>query len=474
MMRELAFMARSTKPMRLALLSLSLELYQRAIPGVIPKYEAFHKTLKDKLAGFGEVAADQLCFSRQEVESAVRLAETAGADVLVIVLQSYHPSLNSLSALMRTSLPILIWNTQNLLEVGPDYGFDALTENHGMHGVQDLCNVPRRSGRTYGLVSGHFEDPRHIEDLGSWLRACGGVSFCRRMKVGLLGRPFLGMGDFGVDETRMLASWGPATDHLTLAELAEQLALLEGDEIDQEIARDHELFEFQPEITEEDHLRSARLSVALRKVVESHQLDAVTMHFGVYGEDPRIETCPFLGFNHLIAQGYGYAGEGNVTIAALDALLTRVFGRSNFCEMFTADYKNDQVLFYHMGEGNYAMARRGTRPILKKVPYTFGDGQPCVVPIYAYEPGPSTFVNLTTEPDGRFYLIAFEGEVTDYTRLDALNAPQFKIQTSGRLGDFLDQYGFHGGTHHLSRVEGRQLKQLGRLARMLGMELKTI
>jgi len=216
MMRELAFMARSTKPMRLALLSLSLELYQRAIPGVIPKYEAFHKTLKDKLAGFGEVAADQLCFSRQEVESAVRLAETAGADVLVIVLQSYHPSLNSLSA------PDADLTAHPDLEHAEPAGgrarlrIDALPKITACTGYRICCNVPRRSGRTYGLVSGHFEDPRH--NRRSRLPGCGpaeGEFLPPDGRWDYWAGPFLGMGDFGVDETRMLASWGPATDHLT-------------------------------------------------------------------------------------------------------------------------------------------------------------------------------------------------------------------------------------------------------------------
>lgn len=467
-------MTRNDQKIRIALLGLSLELYQKAIPDTIVKFESFHRVLADKLGSLGDVACDRLCYTREEVEALVRQAEVSGADVLVIVLISYHPSLNSLAALIQTRLPLLIWNTQDLFEVGPDFTVDQLTENHGMHGVQDLCNVLRRSGRRYGLVSGHCEDAEHLDDLKGWLRAASAATFSRRIKVGMLGQPFQGMGDFGVDETRMVAEWGPRVEQLTLAGLIEASEAIGENDLAAEMAADHDRFDFLPDITEEDHRRSARLSLAVRRLAETHQIQALTQHFGIYGEDPRIETCPFLGFNHLMAQGYGYAGEGNATIAALDAVLTHVFGRSNFCEMFTSDYKNDQILFYHMGEGNYAMARHGSRPVLKKIPYTFGKGHPYLVPIFQYEPGPSTFVNLTTDPDGHFYLICFEGEVTDYTRLDALHAPHFKIQVEGRLGDFLDAYSFHGGTHHLTRVEGRQKKQIARLARMLGMELKQI
>ncbi len=459
---------------RIGVLGLSLDLYQRAIPEAIPGYETFHKTLVEKLAAFGTVVSDRLCYTRDEVETLVQHAENAGADVLVIIFQSYHPSLNTLGAILRTRLPLLIWNTQRLREIGPAYSPTDMIENHGMHGVQDLCNCLCRSGRRFGLISGHFENAAHLEDVESWLRLLAAVQFCRRMKVGILGRPFQGMGDFGVDETRMLAEWGPSVESLTLAELAETQNAVSAEELAAEMAVDRSLFDFSPDIEEEDHRRSARLSIAIRRIVEKHGVHAITQHFGVYGEDPRIETCPFLAFNHLIASGCGYAGEGNVTIAALDAMLTRVFGRSAFCEMFTADFTNDRVLFYHMAEGNYSMARKTSRPLLKKVPYTFGDGKPYLAPVFQYEPGPATFVNLTTDPSGAFYMLAFQADITDYERVDALTAPHFLAQIKRPLGEFLDAYGCNGGTHHLSFVEGYKAREITRLGQMLGMPVRTI
>jgi len=464
----------NARPIRIALLGLSLELYQKAIPDTIPRYEAFHRKLRDILQDCGEVVQDGLCYSRAEVEECVFRAETSRADILVVTFQSYHPSLNSLGALVRTSLPLIIWNTQHLGAIGPDFGLAEMIENHGMHGVQDLCNGLLRSGRRFGLVSGHHADPAHLDDLRGWIRAAAAASLSRRLRVGMLGHPFEGMGDFGVDETRMLTDWGPAVEPVSLATLAELAQGVDEKTLEEEMERDRERFEFLPDITPEDHRLSARLSVAVRRLAKASHLDALTQHFGIYGDDPRLGTCPFLGFNHLIAEGYGYAGEGNATIAALDALLTHLFGRSNFCEMFTCDYAGDGILFYHMGEGNYAMARKDRKPVLKKVPYTFGSGQPYVVPIFAYEPGPSTFVNLTTDAQGRFYLIGFEGEVTDYTRMEAVNAPHFKANVNRRLGDLLDAYSYAGGTHHLCRIEGRQRRAIERLARMLGMDLLWI
>ena len=290
---------RNTQTTRIAMLSLSLDLYRKVIPDAIGKYESFHQELKAHLATLGSLVSEHFCFEREQVESAVREAVHQQADVLVVVLQSYSPSLVSLNALLRTDLPILIWNTQRLHEVGPDFSMNDMIENHGMHGVQDLCNCLRRSGRVFGLVSGHLNDPQHLDDLAQWLRIGHAVSFSRRLKVGLIGRPFQGMGDFGVDETRMLSDWGPSVEHITLSQLAESVSAVDEHRLKNEIDRDRSLFEFSEDINEDDHRCSARLSVALRDLVKSTGIDAVTMHFGVFGEDPRIETCPFLGFSAL-------------------------------------------------------------------------------------------------------------------------------------------------------------------------------
>ena len=465
---------RDSNKVRIGLLSLTLELYLEMIPDTVRKYEDFHGQYKTVLNTMGEVVVDAFCCRREEIEAAVRRIEATGADVLVIVLQSYSPSLASLPALLRTSLPLLIWNTQTLYEITPDLSVQDVNENHGLHGTQDLTNCLRRARRPFGIVSGHRSDESHLADLRSWLRAAQAVSLSRCLKVGLIGEPFQGMGDFCVDETIMASTWGPSVERLTLDDLVEALEEITDTEMAPEMAHDREIFDFSPDIDEEDHRRSAKLSLALRRVVKSRGLDAITFNFASFGRDTRIETVPYLGLAHLMAEGCGYAGEGNVTVAALVALLARLFGRANFTEIFTADYKNNRLFFYHMAEGNYAMAKAGERPRLKKIPFFIKPAKPYLTPVYAYAPGPSTFVNITTDAEGRFYLIAFEGEVLDFSQYGKFNAPHFLVQLDIPTGRLLDLYGLAGGTHHLCRIEGRRIRQIGAMAQMLGMELKVL
>jgi len=457
-------------PCRISLLGLCLDLYHTMIPEYIPVYQENLERYGAILGQRGMLVSRRLCFRRDEVDAAVSDAEAADADVLVIVYLAYAPSMIALPRLVRTHLPLLIWNVQNLAGITPDFSARQRIENHAIQGHQDLCNGLVRARRPFGLASGHDADPRHLAALDDWLAACRAVSLSRKLRVGLLGRPFPGMGDFGVDETLMALRWGPDVVDIPMADLAAHFEAIAPSAVDAEIADDHARFDIDPAVEPEHHRYSARLALALRRLAAERNLHAFTTNFGSFVNCPSIQTAPFLGINHLIAANHGYAGEGNVTIAALDALLGRLFGQSNFCEMFTPDYANDRLFFYHMAEGNYAMARPAPPPRLIQVPFFPDSCRPYLTPVYRYEPGPSTFVNLTTDAEERFRLIAFEADVTDDGLDEPMTAPYFFIRAAGRVGDLIDAYGMAGGTHHLCRIRGRRSDQLARIARMLGMD----
>jgi L-arabinose isomerase len=414
------------------------------------------------------------CTERDEVEGAISQGENNGANVLVIVLLSYSPSLVSLPALVRTKLPIVVWNTQRLRKVDGSFTNRDLIDNHGMHGVQDLTNVLKRSGVGYGLVSGHYRDADSLDELRSWIRSAVTAFSLRDVKVGLLGRPFQDMGDFGVDETLMVSKWGPTAERLTLDELVSLVQEAPEGDIRSQMEFDRQEFDVDPEVDEEVHRASSKLEWALRRQVENRGLSAITMNFRVFGEDPRIETIPFLGINKLIASGYGYAGEGNVTVAALSAVLTRLWGESNFTEMFTADYANDEIFMNHMGEGNYNMARKDTRVKMKRAEFKFGRAKPYTALVFGIEPGPATFVNVTTDSSENFYLIGFEAEVVDFPLLKSFTSPHYKVKVDRKLGSFLTSYSELGGTHHISMCKGNRLKDVEKLTKFLRIPLRRV
>ena len=78
------------------------------------------------------------------------------------------------------------------------------------------------------------------------------------------------------------------------------------------------------DLTEEDLDVTARAELSLRAMVAEHRLDAISYQFMAFGEDDRTVTLPFVAASRLMADGVGFAGEGDLVGAAGTWLLGRL------------------------------------------------------------------------------------------------------------------------------------------------------
>lgn len=454
---------------RVGLLGLMLDLYD-LYPDLKPKMARFAGELVDTLSPFAEVDFTGVCNTRAQVDQAVARFEGGGKDLILVVLLTYAPSHIALPALSRTHLPILIFNTQRLYAVTPDTRAQDTTENHGMHGVQDLANVLLRAGREFHIVTGHYRDERTLKQVRSWCDAARTAAWMRHMRIGLLGYPMEGMGDFGVDETAFLAQVGVQVRHMAMQEVAERARAAPGDEIAAQMAGDRRHFQFQEGITEEEHEASARLEWALRQILCERGMQGFAAHFMAVGEEGRLDTLPFLAASKLLAEGYGFGGEGDVTSAAAVAMMSELASAANFTEMFSMDFAGNAALMMHMGEGNWKMARRDEPVHL--VRSTLGLVDLRVDPLllaFSLEPGDATLVSLTTLAGGKFKFVVAEGEVVDFPYLADLGRPHYKFRPDGDLGDFTTRYSMEGGSHHQAMAYGRWADTVEKVAALLGI-----
>ena len=87
-----------------------------------------------------------------------------------------------------------------------------------------------------------------------------------------------------------------------------------------------------------------------------------SFHFDSIGGDGRFEQLPLLAASDLMADGYGYAAEGDTNTATLMCAAQTMIGDAHFSEMYAMDWELDSVLISHMGEGNWQIAR-SDRPV---------------------------------------------------------------------------------------------------------------
>jgi len=462
------------KRVKVGLLGLTFELYDR-IPDLKPALTKFAEELAETLSPFAYVSFPGVCNTRSQVNEAIAKFEADEVHLLMVVLLSYAPSHIALPALLKTKLPVLIFNTQKAYSITSETTPDVLLHNHGMHGVQDLANVLLRSGRDFHIVTGHYGDEKTLRQIREWCEAARVAGFMRQCRIGLIGYTMEGMGDFAVDETALLAQVGVEVKRIPMERIALEAANAPREEIAKQMRFDRERFEIAPEITPKEHEASSRLEWAIRKVLKEEGMHGFAAHFIAIAEDGRLDTLPFIAASKLLGEGYGYGGEGDVTSAAAVAMMQELAGAANFTEMFTMDFGGNAVLMSHMGESNWRLARDDT-PI-RMVPSTLGLVDLRVKPLvllFSLRPGDVTLVSLTTSAEGRLKMIVTEGEVLDFPPIEALSTPHYKFAPRGELGDFLTRFSMEGGSHHQALAYGRLGGVIEKTAALLGIECSLI
>lgn len=462
-------MRKIEKP-KVAVIGLSLELYHQTWPDYIARQE---KQLKKFISGIEEsveILFHSVCYLAEHVENKVLLARNSHADALLVVPMCYTASYMSVPILLETNIPLIIFNTQELYEVRDGFDDDDLVMNHVIQGTQDITNMLVRGNKIFGLVSGHYQDDNAINDLIEWLDAAKTFKCTKRSRVGLLGSPFQDMGDFGVDETMMGTKWGPHVIYLSLGRFNEIIENIDEGSIDAIVERDRVFFEVEEKLSETTHRNSAKLELALRKLIEENHLDAFTMNFQDIVNDGRFNAIPFLGINKMLSEGLGYAGEGDVARAALMSQMRQLCGKANFTETYTIDFKRNLILMDHMQECNPAFARKDRKIRLIHMDFWAKGIGPYAGMYFTLEPGPITLVTITTKSDGSFYYVCYETKIFDAEPLKNFFKPHWFIQPDESVGNFLTRYSMTGAPHHIIAVPGHCAGKIKKLAVLQNFE----
>lgn len=460
---------------RPGLLALFFDLYLTGGEKLLNSCRTFATEMVESFRENAEVVFPGVCLNRADVEAAVAQFEAANVDMIVVVHLTYAPSMYVLPALLKTDIPILLFCTQRLPAVTQAITPWDLEENHGVHGAQDLASVLRRAGKAFSFLAGYWNEAATRKELAQWLQAARVRRILSKSQIGLIGHPMESMGDFGVDETSFEAQLGVHVRHLSMQEIASIAREAPEREIRDQMDFDRDRFQIQETVTPARHEAASRLEWALRATIEKKNLLGFASHFLSIGQEGRLDTLPFLAASKLLAEGYGFGGEGDVTSAAAVLIMRLLAGEANFTEMFTVDFEGDAVLMSHMGEGNWKMARQDYPIQMRSDPF---DMIPLRVDpvslVFTLRPGLATLLNITTGPQGRIQWIVTEGQVVDAPSLPNLTQVHNKFKSHLPVKEFIAQYSMLGGSHHQALAYDSWKSELVKLARILGVQYHEI
>ncbi len=454
---------------KVGLLALTLELYESMLPGLRENREQWvREEILPALGKFADIVFPGAAYRREDIEASVSRCEAEGAEALLVMLLTYSPSQLALPALARTTLPVMIWNTQELFSVHEGFTGDQMVRNHGVHGTQDLANVLLRAGVPFSYTTSHVSDASGMAEIEDFLRAAAAVHRLRRARLGLLGYPFPGMGDFAVDTTQMVATLGCGWKALSVGDYVERAEGAEAGAVAELLTEYRETYDISADVAQPDLEATARVELALRGMIADHCLDGITYQFLAFGEDERTPTVPFVAASRLMADGVGFGGEGDLIAAAGTSFLNWLQPPATFAEIFTIDFGGNALFMSHMGEANAAMARRDRRVamVARAHPITPTRAGQLVLSL-ALEPGPATLCALTIAPGNRWRLIASQMTIPEFGPLPEMAAPHFKLSPAGDVREFLTEYARAGGPHHLAVCFGDARSRLKAAAQVL-------
>lgn len=458
---------------KIGLLPLYLELYDESSPQLRGRIDSFVTTICNEFRKRDmDVVCSGVCRIKTEFEKAVASFESDGVDAIVTLHTAYSPSLESCQVLAATDLPLIILNTTPTYEFDNNTPVEEIMYNHGIHGVQDLCNLLKRSNKEYYIETGHWQNSDVIDRVVSWVKAAKLASITKASRVGILGTPFRGMGDFAVPFDELKKTIGIETVEFDFNDAAALVESVSQQEIEDEIASDRERFDAS-NINEETHYQSVKIGLALRKWINRENLDAFTINFLNVRKNSPINVMPFLEIEKQMAEGMGYAGEGDVLTAALSGILASEYKESSFTEMFCPDWKNNTIFLSHMGEMNISLA--ASKPELVEMEFPYTDAENPAVAYGLFKPGQVVFVNLAPDIDGRYTLILAKGEIIEINGQDKMkNSIHAWFKPKCNISDFLTKFSMVGGTHHSVLCYTSDLDIIYKYGRLMGWNTVVI
>ncbi|SEM54490.1 L-arabinose isomerase [Nonomuraea pusilla] len=392
-------------------------------------------------------------------------------------MHTFSPAKMWIAGLDALRKPLLHLHTQANVELPwSSIDMDFMNLNQAAHGDREFGFIQTRLGVPRKTVAGHVSDPAVAARVLTWTRAATGLAELRTLKLARFGDNMRDVAVTEGDKVEAQLRFGVSVNTYGVNDLVEAVDAASDPDVTALVKDYAEQYRVAPELLGERHesLRyAARVELGLRAFLESGGFRAFTTNFEDLGG---LRQLPGLAVQRLMADGYGFGGEGDWKTSVLLRTLKAMApgGGTSFMEDYTYDLTpgNELILGAHMLEVCPSIAA-GT-PSCEIHPLGIGGREDPVRLVFDAEPGAGVVVGLADMGD-RFRLVANEIDlVAPPEPLPKLPVARAVWRPRPNLRTSTESWLTAGAPHHtvLSTAVGRE--ELIDLADMLGVELLVI
>ena len=447
---------------------------------VLQTVDARAKEMAEKLSAAPEIPCKVVykLTVKSEVE-ATKVMKEANADDrcagVITWCHTFSPSKMWIHGLSLLQKPWCHFATQYNRHIpNEEIDMDFMNLNQAAHGDREHGFIGARLRMPRKVVAGYWQDADVQERLGAWMRAAVGYAFSKSLKVMRFGDNMRNVAVTEGDKVEVQKKLGWQVNTWPVGKLVEYINAVTDAEVDALMAEYQEKY-----VMNTDNLASVRYQakeeIAMKKMLDAEGCMAFSNTFqDLYG----MKQLPGIASQHLMAQGYGYGGEGDWKVAAMTAILKAMSEGKTGGTAFMEDYT------YHLEKGNeYSLGAHmlevcpsvaAERPKIEVHPLGIGDREAPARLVFEGHPGDAVVVSLI-DMGGRLRLICQDIHcVKPILPMPNLPVARVMWRAEPSLTTGVECWITAGGAHHTVLSYDVTAEQMRDWARMMDIEFVHI
>lgn len=386
-----------------------------------------------------------------------RLCLEANADEncagLITWMHTFSPAKMWIAGLSELRKPLLHFHTQFHRDIPWDHiDMDFMNLNQSAHGDREYGFIGTRMNISRKVIVGHWQDKKVTQRIGTWMHTAVGYTEGKHLKVARFGDNMRNVAVTEGDKVEAQIQFGWSVDYYGISDLVERIGDVSDQDLNLLLDEYEELYDFSSEArhpgAERDAIKEqARIELGLKAFLQEGNYTAFTTNFeDLHG----MKQLPGLAAQRLMAEGYGFGGEGDWKTAAFLRMMKIMTGNqgTSFMEDYTYHLEpgNEMILGSHMMEICPTVA--STKPKVVVHPLTMGGKKDPARLVFDGAEGAAVNASLI-DLGNRFRLVVNEVDAVKPQK-DTPNLPVAKVLWKPRpsLSEATESWIYAGGAHH--------------------------
>ncbi len=388
---------------------------------------------------------------------------------------TFSPSKMWINGLVNLQKPYCHLATQYNREIpNEEIDMDFMNLNQAAHGDREHGFIGARLRKPRKVIAGYWQDEKVQYRLGNWMKSAVGVAISKEMKVMRFGDNMREVAVTEGDKVEVQAKLGWQVNTWPVGQLVDEMNAVTEEEINAMMTNYAEKYTMATEDVETVRYQ-AREEIAIKKMLDAENCMAFSNTFqDLYG----MKQLPGIASQDLMAQGYGYGGEGDWKVSAMLAIMKKMGENGNGASSFMEDYT------YHLVKGQeYSLGAHmlevcpsvaAEKPMIEVHPLGIGDREDPARLVFEGKEGDAIVVSLV-DMGGRLRLICQDIHcVKPIMPMPNLPVARVMWQPEPNLMDGIECWITAGGAHHSVLSYDVTAEQMKDWAKMMEIEFVHI